>query len=401
MKQTHQHSPIFTLAILSISLITMSSSTVSATIPAIGAVLDNYSHSAIELLISISNIGILIFALLTPALTRHFGNKAVVMAGLMITLITGVIPMFTAHYQVLLISRFLLGCGIGLFNSLAYSLISIYYTGATRDRLMGFQAAVASFGATFMTIAVAGLINISWQVSFSVYTLALIPILLFGLFVPNDQGAEIKASNQQINIAKHAVRVEKTVVIIALYLLVEYIAFGGLLFKLATLFVEEGIGTESQASIVLSLNTAASFFSGLIFGHINKLTKGFVAPLSLALFGLTTLLIGYVSEVWPIAVLITLGGIFSGFIKPALFSKAAAVSNGASQTLVSAILLVCINLGMAFSPTVFSIIVHIFNDSSAQFAVMAAGVILIISAVALLFTIKGAPAKSRVISEYI
>lgn len=55
----------------------------------------------------------------------------------MITLVSGLTPVFTTNYNILLASRFLLGCGVGMFNSLAYSLITIYYEGEERKRLLG------------------------------------------------------------------------------------------------------------------------------------------------------------------------------------------------------------------------------------------------------------------------
>ena len=57
--------------------------------------------------------------------------------------------MYAVAFTPILISRFLLGAGIGLFNSLAVSLIPQFYVDDEEERasMLGFQNVMSSIGA--------------------------------------------------------------------------------------------------------------------------------------------------------------------------------------------------------------------------------------------------------------
>lgn len=68
-------------------------------------------------------------------------TKLTILIGLVITLLAGTFPMYAVAFTPILISRFLLGAGIGLFNSLAVSLIPQFYVDDEEERasMLGFQ----------------------------------------------------------------------------------------------------------------------------------------------------------------------------------------------------------------------------------------------------------------------
>lgn len=371
--------PLFKISILSISLLCMAAPAVSATIPGIAASLTTASQSSIEMLMSVPNFGILLFVFLSPFVTRLIGNKATVLSGLVITLVSGIVPIFTIDYTALLLSRFALGCGIGLFNSLAYSLISIYYDGPERDKLLGYQGAVSAFGSTILSLLVGWLIRFSWQSSYFIYLVALIPIVLYGLFVPNQKEEKRPTADERTFDTKISIR--KSVLVYSLYMFIIFASYMTIVFKLATQFVEKGYGTAAQASVILALMTACSFISGLIFGNVRRFLKEMTAPISVAALGLLIMGISFSNNLILSAVLVALAGIFSGFINPSVFSEVASVSNEASQTAASTCLLIGINLGCFLNPTVFSFIGHLTNNLTVQFSLFAGGIILIICAV--------------------
>ena len=73
--------------------------------------------------------------------------------------------MFSGAYTPILVSRFLLGFGIGLFNSLAYSLIPEFY-GDDEEKLatmVGIQNVMPSVGGAIASFLVSYLVTISWM----------------------------------------------------------------------------------------------------------------------------------------------------------------------------------------------------------------------------------------------
>ena len=85
-------------------------------------------------------------------ITRIISNKTSVLLGLIIDLLARVTQVFTTNYDVLFVSRFLLGSGISLFNVLAYSLITKYYESEEKNRLLGYQAALTALESTIFSL---------------------------------------------------------------------------------------------------------------------------------------------------------------------------------------------------------------------------------------------------------
>ena len=113
---------LFKVAILSISLVLVAANAVAGVIPLMEASLPHVSHAAVEGLITAPSITVLIFVIFSSAISDHIGMKNTVLLGLLITGVAGIMPMFTSSYWVILAARLGFGAGLGLFNSIAYSI---------------------------------------------------------------------------------------------------------------------------------------------------------------------------------------------------------------------------------------------------------------------------------------
>ena len=335
---------------------------------------------------SIPNFGILLFVFLSPVIHRYLKDKKTVCIGVFITLVSGLVPVFTTNYNILLASRFLLGCGIGMFNSLAYSLITIYYDGEERTRLLGLQGAVSAVASTFMSLTVGYLLQFGWQASYFVYLIALIPLILFLLFF-KDQKVNTTVTKQ-----KQDVKIHKTVYFYTLYMFVMFTCFMVVAFKLASVFVEKGYATAAQASMLSAVSSAIGFISGLLFIKVYGVLKTKTLPISMMVLGCCLLGMYFSNSFILSSACVIISGLFSGFINPCVFGEVARVSNAASQTVASTCLLVGINLGCFLNPSIFGMISNIFQNYTVAFSfLIAGGIILCIGIVHLcivLFRVK-------------
>lgn len=148
MKERNPQSPIFKMGILSISMLLMVAPSIAPAVPLMMQTFSTQSTSAVETLSTIPNLGIILGIFLSSWVALKIGEKKTVMTGLTLALISGFIPVLSSNYTVVLTMRFLFGIGIGLFNSLAISLIAQYYTGDELSTMMGFQNAINALGAT-------------------------------------------------------------------------------------------------------------------------------------------------------------------------------------------------------------------------------------------------------------
>ena len=96
------------------------------------------SQSQSELLGTAPSITVIVFILLSSYFCQKNRNEKYNNFRLLLAGIGGIIPVFTATFQTVLISRVILGAGLGLYNSLAVTYISSLYSGNTRATLLGY-----------------------------------------------------------------------------------------------------------------------------------------------------------------------------------------------------------------------------------------------------------------------
>lgn len=152
---------LFKFSILSLSALLMLAPVVSAALPSMYNSFPGQSKSAVEMLLTIPNFGIIAALFLSPLLINLIGEKKTIMIGLGIALFCGVFPLFSVNYYLILITRFMFGAGIGLFNSLAVSLLSKFYEGDELSTMMGYQTMMGSLCAALVSFAVSYLVTIS------------------------------------------------------------------------------------------------------------------------------------------------------------------------------------------------------------------------------------------------
>lgn len=116
-------------SILSLSTVTGITTIVTGVIPQLKKAFPNIPTTVIEWFVTIANLTALLTLLFNPYLAKKFGVKKVVIFGLILSSLTGLIPTFTDNFWLLLLSRCLLGLGIGLFSPHAISLIAHSYKG--------------------------------------------------------------------------------------------------------------------------------------------------------------------------------------------------------------------------------------------------------------------------------
>ena len=177
---------IFKISLLSISIFLMMAPAITPALPLMYNAFPGVDKAGVEMLSTIPNIGIVIGLLISPFLIKLMGEKLTILTGLIIILLTGTFPMYATAYTPILISRFLIGAGIGLFNSLAVSLIPQFYS-SNEDELatmVGYQNIMGGLGAAVASFLISWLLTISWHAAFAIYFLVIPVLILFTLFVP-------------------------------------------------------------------------------------------------------------------------------------------------------------------------------------------------------------------------
>ena len=288
-------------SLLSISILLMSHLAISPVIPN----LYNFYHTnnpniglaSVESLATIPAMMITIFVLLSNGVIKFIGKKNTVLLGLFLIFIFGIIPAFTTNFKIVLISRLLLGAGIGLFNSLSISMISDFFDEEHRGTMIGLRTAFLNIGKALTTFISGYLLIYGIQYTFLVYALALPIFIIFLLFVPNTENV----NNKKVSIKFH----KETIVLTLLTFLVG-ISYMGATIKIPTLLAERYHYQPDVARNLLTILALSGILSGVIFGILVKRFKNLTLPIMLSfmtvgsvLFALTNnIIIFYIAAIF-------------------------------------------------------------------------------------------------------
>ncbi|MDT2990956.1 MFS transporter [Enterococcus casseliflavus] len=331
-------------AILSISLMLTSSQAINGVIPQMKQSL-GISQSQSELLGTAPSITVILFILLSSYFAKRIGMKKTIIFGLLLAGIGGIIPVFTATFQTVLISRVILGAGLGLYNSLAVTYISSLYSGNTRATLLGIRNSMEALGQTILIFLAGVLVNINWTASFLVYAIAFPVALLFALKVP-----EIRDENSDIpeNHVKEKMNpMVFALVLFAILLVMNSIAISVRFASIAT----EIKGVNFNASNYLALMPILGILAGFMFGPINKWIGKGTLYLGIIFFIISNLLIAVSNG--NMTFLLTglfLSSITGSWCFPFIFSNLDKVTTKNTINFATSLIFIGCNIGNFIAP---------------------------------------------------
>lgn len=272
-------------SLLSISILLMSHLAISPVIPNLYGFYHSINNeiglASVESLATIPAAMIMVFVLLSNFIIKIIGKKNTVLLGLVLVFIAGIIPLTTTNFKIVFASRFVLGAGIGLMNSLSISLINDFFDGDTKGTMIGMRTAFLNIGKALTTFLSGYFLIFGIKHIFAVYLLALPIFLLFFFFVPNIKGED----NKKISIKFH-----KETIILTLLTFFVGISYTGATIKIPTLLVEKYQYAPEFSRNLLTILAISGIFSGFIFGQLVKRIKNLTLPIMLLAMALGNLI---------------------------------------------------------------------------------------------------------------
>lgn len=345
-----QDRPIFKISLLSISLFLVMAPAIATALPLMYNAFKGVSQAGVETLSTFPNIGIVVGLLVSPFLVKFFGEKATIITGLVIALLSGTFPMYATAYMPILISRFLLGFGIGLFNSLAVSLIPEFYSDNEDElaTMIGFQNVIGTVGASIAAFLLSYLMTISWHAAFAIYLLIIPALILFVLFVPlkkrTPQAAgQEKAPKQHLN---------GKVFWIAILMGLIFLFYMPMSYKIPEFVVSYKLGTASQYSVLAGFLNLVSIPIGAFFGFFMKRLHDKIFPLGFGIVAIGFLAVAFSTSFVMLTISSVIMGIGFGLSVPYMYNWLDWAAPAGSVNLATTVVLVLVNIGCFVSPTV-------------------------------------------------
>lgn len=345
---------IFKISLLSISIFLMMAQAIAPALPLMYHAFPGIDKAGVEMLSTIPNIGIVIGLLISPFLIKLMGEKPTIITGLVITLLAGTFPMYATAYTPILISRFLIGAGIGLFNSLAVSLIPQFYS-SNEEKLatmVGYQNVMGSLGAALASFLISWLLTISWHAAFAIYFLVIPVLILFILFVPLPSSRQKKADKAKK--AKEKQTINGKVILISVLMFFIFLFYMPMSFKIPALVVQEKLGTVSEVSALTGVLNLVGIPVGASFGFFFKKLHDKIFPLGFALVAIGFFIIALAGNFIMLSIGCLILGIGFGLGVPYMYNWLDWSAPANSVNLATTIVLVLVNVGCAISPMIIN-----------------------------------------------
>ena len=346
------------IALLSLSLILTSAYSVSIVLPSLLQHFSEYTTAQVEILISAPSFAITVMIVLNAWLSRYMKDRPMIVGGLLLLSVSGMVPVFVQEYPVVLASRIFLGIGIGLINAKAISIFSEYYEGREKAALLGYRGSAEVLGSAVMTLVAGKLVLIRWNLAFWVYALGFVIVLLYLVWVPGsmEPGQSAGAEKESLEAEADGKREcwKKEVLPIA------YAVFAGFVIciycsnslRVPMLILEKKLGTESEASIILTLMMLMGIAAGVYFGKLTMWWKEKLPGVGCLLIGAGMLLTAYAGSLPLIGIGISIVGFFYTVLVTYSFHQISEQIPQSSINTATSIVLVGCNLGAACSPFV-------------------------------------------------
>lgn len=342
------------LAILSISLMLASNNAISGALVYIQEAFD-LTRSSTEFIVSLSSLTTIIFIFLAEYIALLIGMKKTVLLGLSLVSISGLIPVFFKTYPAILLSRIILGSGLGLFNGHSANYINLLYKDdGERTKLHALRNATESIGQILMYTLAGILIRINFIYTFLVYSIAIFIFILF----------KIEVGDVDLNEEHSKLRLDSNIVLFiffAMLMILNVIAMTNRFPFVASL----ARGLDVNVSFYLNLIPVVGMLSSILFTPINRKIRENTILLGIGLYIFANFLImRFDQSLWGFLLCILLVTFAQSLCMPYIFAEVPRYVKGHSSRFATNLIFIGCNLGTFFAPLFMKVIDGILKTNS-------------------------------------
>ncbi|WP_229891537.1 MFS transporter [Streptomyces mashuensis] len=342
--------PVLATLLLASMLTTMAGAIIAPSLPAMEKHFSSVDNAAflVRLVLTIPALAIAIGAPFVGTLVDRVGRKPVLAFSVGLFGIAGGSGLVLDDLYAILAGRLLLGVSVAGIMTATTTLVTDYYPGESRSRVLGLQAGFMGFGGVAFLSFGGVLADMNWRGPFAIYLVAL-PLTLLVLRYVTEPPAV--AAGRGADGRPAGARMPSLAFGIYALVLASQVMFYTIPSQLP-FYLEDigGIGA-SGAGLAIALMSLANALVGLNFGRIHK--RFGVRPVAVATFTLLALgfaAIGSSSHVALVLVGLVLVGSGIGMLIPNLNTWLASRTPAAIRGRVLSGVTSCLFLGQFLSP---------------------------------------------------
>jgi len=303
--------------------------------PALPAIQEHFAAEAdaqilTRLLFTITPLAIALSSPFSGLFADRVGRKPLLVGSTTLVAVAGGIGFFLNSLIQLIIARAFLGIGIGGVNVGAASLITDYYGGQQRERLLGLQSAAIGFGGVILVFLAGILVEMAWNVPFLVFfaVLAFVPLELWLLWEPIE-------TEDASSLPRSLTEIRRTVSLLpwrALALVYAIGFFVNVVFYLVIVqgpfYLTETIGVSGrEVGLALSIYTLFWGVSALLYGRLKENIDVYtITAVMFGLLGIGYAVVGWTASFTLILLGLAIAGLGLGLYIPNLLTWVSAMT---------------------------------------------------------------------------
>lgn len=347
------------IAILTIALYVASNSVISGTLVFMQRDF-GISITNAESLITISSITSIITIFLSEKVTRKIGMKNCVMVGLFLVGLSSILPILHTSYISVVISRLIMGAGVGLFNGHSANYINTFYKGDEAYRLHGIRNST-EFISQIVFLFMAGLLmKIHWKYAFLVYFIAFFIMAYFNKVIP-----EVDTTDKA-DIGKF--KINRQIFFYAFFAAIMIMNVTAHSVRFPTIATnQKGIGVDANLYMIILPMSGMIF--GFLFGIINRILREKTIILGLGIYIVVNIILAFFGNDMYIFLLCMVFIAFSqSLCIPYLFAEVSRFIKGSHARIANNLIFIGCNLGGFLAPFFLKGVNNILHTSSLTLA---------------------------------
>lgn len=377
--ETTKNKKVIAAGLLVMSLTMACNSALAPILAEVGKFFPDASDSAIQIVLTLINLTTLPMMLIEPAFESKITKRDIALIGTILMLVGALVPqVLNSQLWMLYAASIIIGAGLSLVVVVSSSLISDYFTGIEKSRVMGFQSIFVSIGGTIiakgsgMLTAMAG-----WKRGYLVFLICIPIVLIVALTVPKGEVVKKEESGEKAGISGSMVYFGALCLITGIFVA----TFNT---NIAMYIDRKGIGDASTAGTVASIMQVIGILGGLVLGNTVKLFKRFTIGASILMMAAGTAMVGFSTSLPVICVGAAVVGFGFAIRNPGAVTFAANMVPAAQASLAIAIVSATYNVGNFVSAYVVNPIANMMGDDIANRFIVSAVALVVIGVVALI-----------------
>ena len=345
----------------------------AAVAPALMPMKEHFGESEflVSLVVGLPSLSVAITGFGMGILADRLGKVRVFFIAMIIFTISGTISFFLENFPLILVFRFILGVGITGISLTITALIGEYYTGMTRAKVIGYQAAAIGVGTLILETLGGSLADIGWNYPFLIYLIG-VPIILLGLISIKDPSHIVRNPSEHGDEMPETLDVPNLKGRIAFcYVMVFMEMF--LMFTVPmnfSYYISEMDQPYVMMGILLGImGVSQAVFSILYTRRATRLSDYNAFALAFAMMGASLVLL-YIQFLPVTLVSMILMGCSLGLLMPTVIARLSMLSTRSSSGKVMGGYSVFLNLSNFITTLVFTPILAIFGGYCNSYLVM-------------------------------